>query len=233
MKTFFSILMISVLVIFSSCDNDSRVVGNNDYQSYEFNLSEFENVSNPFQGSVKLKNGAPKVIINAESNIIDLIDLRLNNKSLEFGARENFESSGIEFEIYSPDYKVLRNDGNANWTSDSLEINPTIISNGSGVFNLTGKSGSQSVVINGSGDVFLTQMPVQDINVEINGSGNLFAKVKTDAVILLNSSGNATIENISGLLNVTINGSGNLYYSGNPQNIIQNINGSGRIIKLP
>ncbi|MFM7859228.1 MAG: GIN domain-containing protein [Flammeovirgaceae bacterium] len=44
-------------------------------------------------------------------------------------------------------------------------------------------------------------------------------------------SGNITIA-VSGSLNANIVGSGNIYYQGNPADIVVNVTGSGKVIKL-
>jgi len=228
------LIFIFFLMGFLSCDNESTIVGNGSYIRKEISLTEFENVSNPFSGTVKLKMGNPEVIVNAESNIIDLITFNIEDKSLRVGSKDvQFESGGIDLQFYSQNYNRLENNGSANWTSDYLEINPKIVSNGSGSFKLTGLSDTQQIISNGSGEINLLSMPTEDTNIESSSSGKILVEAINNAAVLIEGSGDVTVENISGILTVTINGSGNLYYSGNPSQIIQTINGSGKIIKLP
>ena len=235
MQQLIKVLLISFMVIgFYSCDDESSIVGNGSYVTREYNLNEFENVSNPFSGTVHLRGGNHKVEISAESNIIDLITFNIKDKSLRIGSKDvEFESGGIDLEIYSQNYNRLENNGSANWTSDYLEIDPTIISNGSGSFKLTGQSNMQQIVSNGSGEINLLKMSTENVNIESSSSGKIFVEVSNNATVLSNGSGDITIENISGILTVTINGSGNLYYSGNPSQINQTINGSGSVIQKP
>jgi DUF4097 and DUF4098 domain-containing protein YvlB len=235
MKTIVKLTAIALLgFLFYSCDDGSSLVGNNNYTTAEYNLNPFENVRNPFPGSVRLKKGDHKIVVNAESNIIDLLTFEVKNNSLQVGSKDkDFESHGINLTIYAQNFNELINNGSANWTSDSLNINPTIISNGSGKFNLTGTSTTQKIQSNGSGKIDLSNMPTKDVEIVSDASGSIFVKAENNANVLINGSGDVTIENISGEIKVTINGSGDLYYSGNPNNIIQTINGSGKVIEMP
>lgn len=225
------ILLLMILSI--SCDGNSEITGNRNYTTLEHDLNEFQSVSNPFPGTVRLKNGNYKIRINAESNILDMITYKIDDKMLILGSDDvNFESNGIDFEIYSQDFNYLINDGSANWTSDSLNIDPMIISNGSGKIELTGKSTTQKIQSNGSGDINLTSMPTENINIEASSTGEILVNVSNNAEVLVNGSGSITLLNLYGILVVTINGSGNVYYSGNPSEIRETLNGSGKVIEL-
>jgi hypothetical protein len=228
------ILSLTSLIIFAACDSDSSIVGNNNFVTKEFAVGEFENISNPFSGSVKLKYGNPRVVITAESNIIDLINIDNENKTLVFGSgNNNFQSNGIDWVIYSTNFNELTNNGSANWTSGSLNINPIITANGSGKIELTGKSVNQNITLNSSAEINLEKMPTGNCTIDLNGNGNIYVDVSNNLTAVMDGSGNIYVKNISGILTVTINGSGNLYYNGNPQDLIQTLNGSGRVIKYP
>lgn len=228
------ILLLTSLIILAACNSDSSIVGNNNFVTKEITIGDFENISNPFSGSVILKYGNPKVVITAESNIIDLISIENENNTLKFGAgNTEFESNGVDLVIYSTNFNELTNNGSANWSSDSLNINPTIISNGSGKIELRGKSSIQTINLNSSAEINLNKMPTENCSIDLEGSGNIYVDVSNNLSAVIDGSGNIHVNNILGIITVTINGSGNLYYSGNPQDIIQTLNGSGRVIKNP
>jgi hypothetical protein len=159
--------------------------------------------------------------------------VKVDNSTLRFGTVENncFNSNGLDFEISSYDFKQLTNNGSANWTSDSIFINPIISSNGSGNIKLTGRSGMQNVESSGSGDVDLWTMPTDSAYAKGNGSGKIILKAGKFCDVIINGSGNVTVDSVYGSLIVEINGSGNLYYSGNPSTLDVQRNGSGRVIK--
>lgn len=228
------IFLATCFVIIVACNSDSSIVGNYNFVTKEVAVGDFENISNPFSGSVKLKYGNPKVVVTAESNIIDLINIDNENNTLEFVSRNNdFQSNGIDFVVYSTNFNELTNNGSADWSSDSLSINPIIIANGSGKIELTGKSINQNIKLNSSAEINLEKMPTGNCTIDLNGNGNIYVDVSNNLTAVMDGSGNIYVKNISGILTVTINGSGNLYYSGNPQELIQTLNGSGRVIKYP
>lgn len=228
------IFIVTSIISLIACNSDSSIVGNNNFVTKEVAVGEFENISNPFSGSVKLKYGSPKVVVTAESNIIDLINIDNENNTLKFGSGNNdFQSTGIDFVIYSTNFNELTNNGSADWTSDSLNINPIITANGSGKIELMGKSVNQNITLNSSAEINLEKMPTENCTIDLNGNGNIYVDVSNNLTAVMDGSGNIYVKNISGILTVTINGSGNLYYSGNPQDLLQTLNGSGRVIKNP
>ena len=92
--------------------------------------------------------------------------------------------------------------------SESLDVSI----HGSGKLRLNGKSGSVKISIAGSSKIDASSLESENSDVQIHGSGNI-------KVYATNS------------IDVQINGSGTVAYKGDPKNINQQINGSGRIIK--
>lgn len=226
-------LVMIFLVTLISCTYDDCITGNNNFIEKSSTPGNFENVVNSFPGKLVLKKGYSFVKYSIESNIENLLDVNVSSGTLKFSqyGEQCFDSHGIDFEVFSQNYKELKNNGSSDWTSDFLEFDPSIVSNGSGDIALVGKSENQSVLLSGSGNVDLTEMPTQNITVRNNSSGNVRAKARKNAFIVLNGSGNVEIDSLIGVLNAEINGSGNLIYSGNPSNIIIRNSGSGKLIK--
>lgn len=229
----FRLILLGLFVIFMlSCSDDTCINGNEDFKTFEYELQEFQDVENSFSGTVKLHNGSHRVAAYVESNIADKIDYKVADQSLIIGTKDEcINPSEIHFDIYAENFRVLENNGSADWTSDYLEFDPKIISNGSGDIKLIGKSTTQEVLINGSGDIDLSNMETEKADIEVNGSGDAMLKVLNDATVLINGSGDIFIYNITGKLKVEINGSGNLHYSGNPSDKEFKVNGSGQVIK--
>ncbi|MFW5662942.1 MAG: GIN domain-containing protein, partial [Bacteroidota bacterium] len=228
-----AVLVISLMIFISGCDpDDDCISGNGNYVVEEYRPGYFENVSNPFSGSVRLKSGDSKVKVSAESNLIHYLDIRAEGVDLRLGSDDIcFSSHGIDFTFYSPAYKVLNNNGSADWTSDYLELDPVIISNGSGDIELTGESDEQDIRSAGSGDIDLRKMPANSVDIEVNGSGDVSVIAREYAEVKINGSGDVSIDSLSGILKVFINGSGDLYYSGSPAESHITTNGSGRVYR--
>ena len=225
--------IIFLLILFGCDEADNCVNGNNNYIQREFTPGYFENVKNPFPGTLILKAGDPKVIVNAESNLMDLLDIRLDGSTLALGTKNGdcFSSHGIDFEIYSDSFRELTNNGSADWTSDFLEFDPVITSNGSGDITLTGQSVTQRIELSGSGDVNLASMPADTAYIKNNASGHAGVQAGEHADVIINGSGSVTVDSLYGELHVVINGSGNLYYSGDPSKEVIKLNGSGQVVK--
>ena len=221
-----------ILVLLVGCSEESCITGNNEYVEKNIHPGNFQNVSNAHSGSVKLMNGEPKIHVSAEENIIDLLKYEITGNTLKIGSKGKcFNTHGIHFEISSESFNKLTNDGSADWTSDSIEIDPEIESNGSGNIELTGNSNNQKIISNGSGDVNLTGMPTKDALIENNGSGKVSVIAYETAEVTVNGSGDIVVDSINGELTITINGSGNVLYSGDPKKNIVTPSGSGQIIE--
>jgi hypothetical protein len=131
-------LTISTFLILTAC-SENCINGDNNYVTIEKNLSNFENIENPYPGTVHLKNGENKVSYNIEENLKNKIEFDIDNNTLKLKDKDDncFSSNGIDFIFYSNSYNGLENNGSADWTSDSLNFNPIITSNGSGDITLT------------------------------------------------------------------------------------------------
>lgn len=228
-----NILYTLVLIISLSSCYDNCVKGDNNYIEVEKNLNKFENVSNPYPGSVHLKSGDYRVSYSIENNLKDKLKIENDDNTLRFtnDMTDCISSNGIDFEIYSTTYQALENNGSSDWSSDSLVFDPIITSNGSGDFNLKGSSSNQEVNSNGSGDIDLSMMSTMNAQINSNGSGDISIKASNNVSVSSNGSGDITINNITGELTVLINGSGDTYYTGSPSKITVTENGSGRLIK--
>jgi len=227
-----TVLVISIFIFLTAC-SDNCINGDNNYITLEENLNNFENIVNPYPGTVHLKLGDSKVDYSIEENLKNKIEFDINNNTLELKDKDDncFSSNGIEFIFYSNSYNILENNGSADWTSDSLNFDPIIISNGSGDFNLVGSSNNQEIKSNGSGDIDLSMMPTINAQIESNGSGGITISASDNVDVVSNGSGGITINNITGELSVLINGSGDIYYNGSPSKITVTENGSGRLIE--
>ncbi|MFM7488604.1 MAG: GIN domain-containing protein [Cytophagales bacterium] len=99
---------------------------------------------------------------------------------------------------------------------------------------LSSFNGLNKLSITGSGNIVSRgTTTVPSIDCSVTGSGNLsLLKINsTTAKCAVAGSGNITIA-VSGSLNANIVGSGNIYYQGNPADIVVNVTGSGKVIKL-
>lgn len=85
-----------------------------------------------------------------------------------------------------------------------------LASHGSGSFDAEGRVDELELRIQGSGDANLERLRAGEALIVINGSGNARAHV-TDTII------------------ATVNGTGEIVYRGEPRNVTEDVNGTGRI----
>ena len=101
---------------------------------------------------------------------------------------------------------------------------------GSGKIEVVGLDADRfSVQIDGSADV-VASGEVGELAIEVNGSGNVDTRdlVAGEATVEINGSGDVNVM-ARDYLTATVNGSGDIVYTGNPGQVVKNVEGSGRI----
>jgi hypothetical protein len=180
------------------------------------------------------------LIVNVEGykNIVDLLDIRVSNSKMTIKFKKSIShKSELNIKIYVPAIQLvlmngsgqfnikswsnedrlhLKNNGSAAFMVSNINHikNIFVELNGVGSFMSSGESdkiNSMHCILNGSGDINLEQFNLSQVNLELNGSGNIEIGE-------------------SDLLHATLIGSGNISYKGFPK-IHQKIIGSGTIIQ--
>jgi hypothetical protein len=112
--------------------------------------------------------------------------------------------------------------------TDDLELSVS----GSGDMDLTVSSSDVEVRISGSGSVLLNG-DSDKMNARISGSGKVKAEDMEVKVFKASISGSGTCYiTASEEINASISGSGTVYYSGNPDKVVSNSSGSGKVKKM-
>jgi hypothetical protein len=182
---------------------------------------------------VLTKAPVQKVEVEAQANLIDLIEVRVVNGVWHINTSEGFSTdkafivhislpmvdqvtvSGSgdvtsEGTFDAPGRMKLDIDGSGNITLAFRAEETTANIAGSGDMKLSGASGELRVSIQGSGDVNARALKAAQASVEIAGSGD----------VLLNASESLT---------ASIQGSGDVVYSGDPKKVSKEVMGSGEI----
>lgn len=138
------------------------------------------------------------------SGIIHTDSVSADNLTLGLGG-----SGKIETTFYGKNlYTNVSGSGDINVYAECALYDVTI--SGSGKINVSGFADVSKYNISGSGDIHAYDFPVNEAEVRISGSGNLYLNVEEK-------------------LTANISGSGNIHYIGYPQ-IFSNISGSGKLI---
>ncbi len=234
----FGLLCLNSCIICDDCINDCNSCGNcvkgrGGIISRELHLDPFHSFTIPGSAKVILTQGeSQKVIVEGQSNIIDLIELRITNGNWHIGYEECIEDyDELVYYITIPEIRSMGVAG-----SGSIETNGLITGEvleikigGSGNVQVVGNFDEIHGEISGSGNITLSGVAFYE-EFDIAGSGNIYSYdlIAREADIRIAGSGDAKV-NVAALLEVQITGSGNVYYKGNPE-IDVSIVGSGNLI---
>jgi hypothetical protein len=231
-------LFVAVLVILTLVLTACNVVrGSGNVETEERTVSDFSGIDLSGSGEVIVTQAeVESLIIEAEDNLIPLIETEVRNGKLVIGSKENsalMPTKPIRILVTMPNIDNLAVSGSGeivaeSVTSDNLELD-----------------------VNGSGDIDIEQLVAESITADISGSGNLTlagavaeqridisgsGKYKADAlesdtaVVAVDGSGKTTIW-VNEILDAEINGSGEVNYYGSPS-VNQDISGSGDVNSL-
>jgi hypothetical protein len=199
-------------------------------------LPSFSGVSLSFSGNVYIAQGAQqKVEIEAEKSILDIIETRMDDNTLELKTKDGRWRDLGEIKVYItvPEITSLSIAGSGDIlcetpvNSHEMDLNVS----GSGSIRMNNLTAHEvDVVITGSGNIYLQGKTIDsgEMDATITGSGNFKAEAFPvgEANINITGSGSAAI-NVLNELETNITGSGSVNYKGNPQ-VNARATGSGR-----
>jgi hypothetical protein len=229
-----SFLLVSVFAL-TSCDKDSMCLrGEGGIETRELNLASFDKVRLMGFGRVYLRQDSiQRVTVESHPNIIDAIKTNVSGGKWKIDFRNNCVKNVDVFNVYismpvlkeagvsgsgeilgqntfnTGDLELeISGSGNIDLRAIAANVNSNI--SGSGNIQLSGGAAKHEICISGSGDVKAFELPCDNSNVKISGSGTSRVKVGKK-------------------LDVEISGSGDVYYKGFP-GINSSVSGSGKII---
>lgn len=171
------------------------------------------------------------IVIEAQQNIADNIELKVRNGVLQIGYHRNVRSHlPITIRISMPMLTEANISGSGSVSTNGLFYSSIFSSDisGSGNLNLQIETSDADFNLSGSGKITLTGK-TQNANYNISGSGDVnalsFPSLVVDADI--SGSGNISVD-VQNKLNVSISGSGNVNYKGTPA-VSADMSGSGKI----
>lgn len=229
-----SLLSVALVSGITSCH---KIVGEGPTITQSFNITGFNGVYAGIDGDVYFtQDSVYKVEIVGQSNIISQVETKVENGILNMSFR--------------PLANIGRHDRLRAYISAPAAYNLGI--NGSGSLKVLQPLISSDLIlkVNGSGDVYVSQLSGGNLYGTISGSGNMSVgggQVRYESLQISGSgsidmlniltrqcdtrtSGSGTTKvNVSDELNVNISGSGDVYYLGNPV-IHSDISGSGKVI---
>ncbi len=240
MKHFISLsaVLAAAIITLNSCGTNGLCVkGSGPVVSETRVISPFTCIT--LEGSADIyirQDSVQSVVVEAQSNILQVLDTKVMGNHLSIGFEKHCVKNHEPIKVYIsvPDIEDV-----------SLEGSGNIF--GNGVISVN----SLSLDIEGSGDIEMENLQVNELHTSISGSGNATysgtsivqhhsidingsGKIKAFELTVnsvdvdIDGSGECRVKALQSL-DVNISGSGDVYYQGNP-GITSNISGSGNII---
>lgn len=232
MKKSFLIAVASTLLLASCMSRGIR--GSGHVISKQFTETGFKNIDVGSVMKVYLKQGDKyEVKVEAEDNIMDLIEVKKDGDKLEFGFRNNTSlnpTKDIIIYITAPDFHELSASGAGGYVSQgtiktseiSLDLSGAtkvklaldvtsvkVDASGASEIILSGNTNSLDVDGSGSTDISAFDLKSQMVNIGISGAGSAQVQAEKN-------------------LKVEISGAAHVVYKGNPT-VTKDISGAGRV----
>jgi hypothetical protein len=229
---FIAIIMITSGAL-SSCMN--CIHGKGEVKSHTVPLEAFTGIRLDGDADIFLvSDSSQSITIKAQDNIADNIEMKVRNGILRIGNRDcitQHEPIKIYIPVKTIEDLQLNGSGNIETLTQLSAKTLALKINGSG--NLKIKLEAETIFseINGSGSIFLAGSAKRH-KTSINGSGNIEAlELPTEETeITVNGSGSCKVFAIS-KLEALLRGSGDVVYKGTPD-VSSTIKGSGSVNKL-
>lgn len=233
-KNMLTIIFATVIFALQACH---KISGDGPVITRTYSNTGFSSVCAGIDGDVYYtQDSVYKVVINAQANILDNIDVLQTNGELQIQFAK-FKNIGrhdrITMYVSGPSINGLGINGSGKmYALQPIHSNSLALKvDGSGGVAISSFTGNNlSAEISGSGDMQVNGGSVSNEALHISGSGSMdFAGVKADNVTT-NTSGSGTMHVYAvNTLYVNISGSGTVFCLGNPS-IYSHISGSGRVI---
>jgi hypothetical protein len=176
-------------------------------------IGSFDRIESNIGADIIVSIGATQsVSLTYDDNLIGYVTTKVRGRKLVIESSRSFSSSS---------------DCQINIVVPRLE---EVSVGGSGKIEVAGLDADRfSVEIDGSADV-VASGEVGELVIEVNGSGNVDTRdlVAGEATVEINGSGDVNVM-ARDYLTATVNGSGDIVYTGNPGQVVKNVEGSGRI----
>ncbi|WP_370089143.1 head GIN domain-containing protein [Ekhidna sp.] len=210
-------------------------------QKRTVDVGSFDELSLGISGTVYLKQGTnEKVEIKCDDEIFGKIEFDMKGDKLvikredKWNWNSGWRKSEVDIYITMKDIKGLSVSGSGSIESEGdLDTDDIRLSvSGSGNMDLDLNSDEMDLRISGSGSISLNGKANQ-AEAKISGSGRVKAEDLTVKIFEASISGSGSCyitatEEVS----ADISGSGSVYYTGNPDRVIGNSSGSGKVRKM-
>lgn len=237
MKRFY--LWLTAGIVLMSLNSCEKVVGDGPIATETRTAPAFTEIEFEVPGDlVFIEDPEREIIIEAQQNIIDVIETYVSGNELNVKVKDNTNiktSKRINITVKGPGVRSLKLSGSGNLTvPGTFSANDARLRiSGSGTMMVNNLDAiNLEASISGSGNIDVVEGVADNEDLNISGSGDMNLLGVSAKKVSTETSGSGTIKvNVSEELDTRISGSGDVYYKGAPA-VNVSISGSGRIIKL-
>ena len=227
----FTVGILGLFIAFglSSCEKGEGPVVEREFSVGTFNAIEL-NIS---ETVFVTQDTFTQVLVQGQQNILDLLDIRVRGGILTIDFDKSVgRHKELEFYITMPDVSLLENKSSGDIVGlNQFFANDMFLTNrGSGDINVNATILDDLIVdVQGSGSV-VTFGTTDDTFVSLNGSGwyNGFGMATNFCTAENNASGTIEVV-VDDVLNATVNASGDIRFKGNPL-VFANVSGEGGVV---
>ncbi|AKB49508.1 hypothetical protein MSBRW_0255 [Methanosarcina barkeri str. Wiesmoor] len=226
------ILLLAVVMAESGCTDYDCERGSGNVETITRSIEPFHSLDSRISGNVFIEQGNSSLRIEAEDNILPLLETSVENGVLVINEKKCIRPQKT-IKIYAGMEEVrslsLSGSGDIIGTTPIDSENLDLAITGSGNIKLETNASSLKSLISGSGGVLLKgNASSHEINIE--GSGSVDApELRTEVTrVSIRGAGNANVY-ADRKLDTNISGSGNVFYRGNPEEFNTQVSGSGKV----
>jgi hypothetical protein len=194
-----------------------KVKGSGDLVEKKLDLKDFDRVriNSVAEIDIEIGNGY-SVVVEAEDNIIDLLDVDVSGGKLVIDMDDRYDidtDEDIRFEITMPSLEAIDIRGVGDVVVSGLDEKTLKIDcSGVGKLYCSGSARELDIDFPGVGSLDLEDLVTRSARVRVDGVGSVDVTVKDE-------------------LDVEVNGMGKVRYHGNPDNVRTDVSGFGRITR--
>jgi hypothetical protein len=176
-------------------------------------IGSFDRIESNIGAAIIVSIGATQsVSLTYDDNLIGYVTTKVRGRKLVIeSSRSFFSSKDCQIKIVVPQLEEVTVGGSGGIEVVGLDADRFALEiDGSADVVASGEVGELVIEVNGSGNVDTRDLVAGEASVEINGSGGVNVMARD-------------------YLTATVNGSGDIVYTGNPNQVVKNVQGSGRI----
>lgn len=237
-RTFSILYLLSLLCLISckeSTNSNKTIIGDRVIEKQEITVSIYNEIK--VEGAIDVvyeakPDEAAFLEVEADENIIPLVDIKVKGKTLHIKARESINPARFTVYTNSPNLKYIESKG-----ASKVLLKGTIEGKDMKIeLKGTGNLRAENLIyekgefkLEGSGDMEIGG-EIAKAKYEISGNGNIDAPdmVVSDLECKIRGTGNMKV-NPTEKMSIEIAGKGDITYKGNPQITKQKIKGSGTV----